>query len=377
MGKKKTNHRGRGNRKEQKKRRRQRLKDRPVKQDQMYQLIDGNFTYYPAAYCKYYKGWLSVGLIQTHKCREKGCHMISEQFELWVKSCEEFHTEVKRLEGEADTAMYVTTTPYEQGGHTYYKAPVYHVWVDGKELVATTFMYEAVAIWNKHNKERMNTMATKKKAEAVAADQAQEQKEVKHDVKQTIVEALKRTNREGVDLLVDYLEQIGFFTAPASGANHSNGEGGLAEHSLNVMFTAEKIGVALYGGQEYNKIHDSVVIVALLHDVGKCGDRGKQMYIPNVLKSGKVSEAKPWKHNKELLDPDDHAVRSLEIINRFLDLTEEERHAIRFHDGLYVTANYAVKGHETPLYLIIHTADMWSSHIIEGGALEGGDADAE
>ena len=376
MGAKKTYRRSRGNRKEQTKRRRQRKKDLPMKQGQKYQLIDGNFTYYPAAYCKYYKGWLSVGLIQTHKCQKKGCPMMGEQFELWVKGCEEFHTELKRLEGDGDTAMYVTTTPYELNGHTYYKAPVYHVWIDGKELIATTFMYEAVAIWNKH-KERMKDMATKKKAETVAAEQAQEQKEVKRDVKGTIIEALKRTNREGVDILCEYLEQIGFFTAPASGANHSNGEGGLAEHSLNVMFTAEKIGVALYGGQDYNKIHDSVVIAALLHDVGKCGDRGKAMYIPNVLKSGKVSEAKPWKHNKELLDPDDHAVRSLEIINRFVDLTEEERHAIRFHDGLYVTANYGVKGHETPLYLILHMADMWSSRIIEGGTLEGGESDGE
>lgn len=370
MGAKKTYQRSRGNRKEQAKRRRQRKKDLPVKQSQKYQLIDGNFTYYPAAYCKYHKGWLSVGLIQTHKCQKKGCPMMSEQFELWVKGCEEFHTEVKRLEGEADTAMYVTTTPYELNGRTYYKAPVYHVWIDGKELVTTTFMYEAVAIWNKHNERNEKTMATKKKTETVAAEQAQE---VKRDTKGTIIDALKRTQREGVDLLCEYLEQIGFFTAPASGGNHSNGEGGLAEHSLNVLFTAEKIGVGLYGGADYNKIHNSVTIAALLHDVGKCGDRGKAMYVPNVLKSGKVSEAKPWKHNKELLDPDDHAVRSLEIINRFIDLTEDERHAIRFHDGLYVTANYGVKGHETPLYLIIHAADMWASHVIEGGIQDSSD----
>lgn len=348
-----------------------------MKQGQKYQLIDGNFTYYPAAYCKYYKGWLSVGLIQTHKCQKKGCPMMGEQFELWVKGCEEFHTEVKRLEGESDTGLYVTVTPYELNGHTYQKAPVYHVWVEGKELTATTFMFEAVAVWNKH-KERMKTIMGKKKEEAaVAAAQDQTTKGCDRDVKDTIIAALKHTGREGVDMLTEYLEQIGFFTAPASGANHSNGEGGLAEHSLNVMFTAEKIGVALYGGQEYNKIHASVTIAALLHDVGKCGDRGKQMYIPNVLKSGKVSEAKPWKHNKELLDPDDHAVRSLEIINRFIDLTEEERHAIRFHDGLYLTANYGIKGHETPLYILIHTADLWASHVIEGGTLEGGESDGE
>lgn len=276
------------------------------------------------------------------------------RFELWLETCKKYQL----LEGEKDTALYVTETPFEENGCIYYKAPVYHVWVEGRELIATTFMYEAIAIWNKH-KERMNNMAKKKEETPAVTPPVNSTKEI-------ITKALKDTGREGIDLLIDYLSDIGYFTAPASGANHSNGEGGLAEHSLNVMFTAEKIGVALYGGAEYNKIHNSVVIAALLHDVGKCGDRGLQMYIPNVLKSGKVSEAKPWKHNKELLDPDDHAVRSLEIINRFVDLTEEERHAIRFHDGLYVTANYSIKGHETPLYIIIHTADLWSSHVIEG-----------
>ena len=189
--------------------------------------------------------------------------------------------------------------------------------------------------------------------------------------------ALLKTDRDGVLDLITYMREIGFFEAPASGGNHSFEKGGLAAHSINVMFCAEKIGVALLGGKGYNEIQESVILVSLLHDLGKCGDYGKQMYIPNMIKDGrptkanpeqkyKQSEAKPWKRNPDLL-PLDHATRSIKLATLFIDLTEEEEEfAIRYHDGLYDTANYGVKGHETQLYMILHWADMWASRIIEG-----------
>ena len=74
---------------------------------------------------------------------------------------------------------------------------------------------------------------------------------------------------------------------------------------------------------------------------------------PNILKSGKQSDAKPWKRNPSLL-PLDHATRSIKLATLFIDLTEDEEFAIRYHDGLYETANYGVKGHETQLYMILH-----------------------
>lgn len=208
-------------------------------------------------------------------------------------------------------------------------------------------------------------MVKKEETKAVAAA------ETKIDVRTAIEESLRRTGRDGVEDLIGFMDEIGFFKAPASGGNHSNGEGGLAEHSLNVMFTAEKISLALIGGMNItDEIRNSVVIAALLHDLGKCGDHGKKMYVENILKSGKQSEAKPWKRNPQLL-PIDHATRSIKLATLFIDLTEEEEFAIRYHDGLYETANYGVKGHETQLYMILHWADMWSSRVIEGDTGEG------
>ena len=184
-----------------------------------------------------------------------------------------------------------------------------------------------------------------------------------------IRDALMKTNREGIIDLLDYMNEIGFLEAPCSGGNHLAKKGGLAEHSVNVLTIAEKIGVALLGGARYNEVQDSVVIAALLHDLGKCGDYDKPMYVDNILKAGKPSEAKPFKRNPEL-SAVPHAVRSIKLATLFIDLTEAEEWAILCYDGLYDFMYKELKGKETWLQMIIHWADMWASHIIEGGADE-------
>ena len=189
-----------------------------------------------------------------------------------------------------------------------------------------------------------------------------------------IIDMLIRTHRDGMEDLIMKMGEMGFWTAPASGGNHLHVEGGLAQHSLNVVDTAEMIGVALLGVSGYEKIKNSVITCALLHDLGKCGDWGKQLYVENILKTGKRSEAKPYKRNPDLTNIP-HGVRSVLIIEKYLfDLTEEEEYAIMYHDGLYEPSNVAVvKGHESVLYMILHWADMWASKVMEGGDDNGED----
>lgn len=230
-------------------------------------------------------------------------------------------------------------------------------------------------------------MAAKKKADAAVENTAEVTQETTEQVQDTVeqmkednkkeldnkkfvVDHLLSTKREGMEDLIAYMEEIGFFEAPCSGGNHLACQFGLVHHSRNVMMAAENIGYALLGKVKYAEIRDSVIIAAALHDLGKCGDYGKQMYVPNILKSGKASEAKPFKRNPALL-PLDHATRSIKLATLFIDLTEDEEFAIRYHDGLYESANYAVKGNETPLYLILHYADLWSSRVTEGSTDEG------
>lgn len=169
---------------------------------------------------------------------------------------------------------------------------------------------------------------------------------------------LMSTNRPGMDKMLEYMEENGFYTASCSGKHHLNIRGGLAEHSLNVFENADKLSKTL----NTNIDAASIVIVSLLHDLGKMGDFGKLNYIENILKSGKVSEAEPFKTNPELLYIP-HEVRSIEIAERFIKLTEEEAHAIYYHNGKYTHIGYDLK--ETPLQMILHFADLWSSRVTE------------
>lgn len=182
------------------------------------------------------------------------------------------------------------------------------------------------------------------------------------DVKAEICAYLEEAGRGGTHELITHMEQIGFFKSPASTNHHASKDGGLAEHSLNVLKQAEVLNNA------WGHLCDdeSIIICALLHDLGKCGQFGKAEYVENILKSGKQSESKPFERNKELL-PTDHEVRSVIIASKYIELTEEEQYAILMHNGLYGPFKYEIQGNETPLYMILHFADMWASRVIERG----------
>ena len=194
------------------------------------------------------------------------------------------------------------------------------------------------------------------------------------------LDRMQSTGREGMDELLEYLERIGFYEAPASGGNHCFKDGGLLEHTVNVLAYSERIGVAMLGGESYNKIANSVTIAAGLHDIGKCGREGKPYYVVNMIQDGKPtkanpeqkykrSESKPFKLNTDLCHID-HPLRSVELATRFIDLTEEEEHAIFYHDGAYGCLAYDLKGHEQPIQIIIHFADFWCAQFLEVGKLE-------
>ena len=185
-----------------------------------------------------------------------------------------------------------------------------------------------------------------------------------------ICRRLRDTERPGTSLLIQYLHDSGFFTAPCSTHHHLAKEGGLAEHSLNVLEFAERMNESLSASIR----KDSLTICSLLHDIGKCGQFGKPGYIPNMLK-GRATKANPNPDPVQsaakpfIANPDlryiDHEVRSVVIISRFIDLTEDEQQAILWHNGLYGPFKYEIQGKETPLYMILHFADMWASRVIE------------
>jgi len=174
--------------------------------------------------------------------------------------------------------------------------------------------------------------------------------------------------REGKDELLRHLEEIGYFTSPASTQYHLAKECGLLEHSVNVADLMIKLATPLNQekplSNDIKKFTESIVIVGLFHDLGKAGYYGKSNYIENILKSGKRSEAKPYETNKELLNIP-HEVSSIHILSQFIKLTEEETFAILYHNGLYTSIGYGLKGNEQPLQMLLHFSDLWCSREIE------------
>ena len=179
-------------------------------------------------------------------------------------------------------------------------------------------------------------------------------------MKQKFISELKGTKRDGVDGLIAEMERGGFFDAPCSGSFHLAEPEGLLKHSMNVLEYARKLNEVW--GQMIPD--DSLVIACLLHDLGKMGDHGKPNYVPYVLKSGKQSDSKPYITNKELRYID-HEIRSMKIASRYIALTEDEETAILWHNGLYGKYNRDIQGHEFPLYMVLHFADMWASRVVE------------
>ena len=173
-----------------------------------------------------------------------------------------------------------------------------------------------------------------------------------------IVSILETAKVDGTDFLVWEMDNNGFFTAPCSGQYHLSVPGGLAKHSLNVYETMCELNETL----KANLPVRSLILCGLLHDLGKAGDFGKDNYVPNILKNGNISNTKPYETNKDLLYIP-HEVRSVIIAERFIRLTEEEEHAIYFHNGKYTLSGHDLK--ETPLMMILHFSDLWSSRVTE------------
>ena len=92
-----------------------------------------------------------------------------------------------------------------------------------------------------------------------------------------IKELLKNTGREGIDDLIGYMEENGFFTSPCSTRYHLAEEGGLAIHSLNVYENILRIasGLGVINEDQMN----SFIVVALLHDLGKMDTPNTSMHI--------------------------------------------------------------------------------------------------
>lgn len=188
--------------------------------------------------------------------------------------------------------------------------------------------------------------------------------------KQEFCDLLRATKIEGIDEVIEELEDMGFFTAPASMKNHLCYEGGLMIHSLNVYYCARTLKES-FGKMRpdvFDNVSDeSLTIAALLHDVCKA-----RIYF---RKKNAQYEFGKTEYGADYSDlPVGHGEKSvIMLLQMGLGLTDAEICAIRWHMGAWsvtgadgeMMSSFRTAQEKYPLVSVIQTADTLAAAILE------------
>lgn len=186
------------------------------------------------------------------------------------------------------------------------------------------------------------------------------------------IELLRSTKRDGIEYVIEDLEDYGFFDAPASCQGHGSFAGGLLEHSLNVYDSAIDIRANMIKQRpdlEASMPIDSIIIASLLHDVCKM-DLYQLARRKRRNEIGVYEEYEQYEVHEERF-PIGHGEKSVIILLRSgLEMTDDEMTAIRWHMGPWNLSRddekfYRHSHKRSPLPAIIHTADTLASAILE------------
>lgn len=150
---------------------------------------------------------------------------------------------------------------------------------------------------------------------------------------------LLKTKRKGIENVIQYLEDSGFYEAPSSICRHHNWKGGLAEHCLGVYRIASELNNELP--------YESLVIAGILRDVCKAS----KLYYDT---SGNI--------RRRHTHINGHGRRSIILLEQCeLLLTEDERLAIRWHMGGHHAKGDEIeevpRARKNELWKVIHKAD--------------------
>lgn len=195
------------------------------------------------------------------------------------------------------------------------------------------------------------------------------------DYKKEFIEFLKTTNRQGIDDLVEELEDLGFFKAPASTKFHLNEDGGLVQHSLNVCKAAlsmRKSMIELDDSLLEALPKDSVIIASLLHDACKA-----DIYKPTMKKEknrfGMWCDVPGYDVDYSNF-PLGHGEKSVIVLLRSgFELTDDEIMAIRWHMNAWdlpfqsydIKSNFNKAKEICPLLSLVQAADCLASNLLE------------
>jgi len=130
--------------------------------------------------------------------------------------------------------------------------------------------------------------------------------------KESFKQELLSVKRDGIKELYSYLDDNGFFIQRASTKYHDSHEGGLADHSMNVL---DNFRFLLVKSNE-DLDEDSVIICSLLHDVCKMNLYNGDKMIFSEFNKG-------------------HGKYSVDIISQYITLTTDEKRIITYHMGAW------------------------------------------
>ena len=195
------------------------------------------------------------------------------------------------------------------------------------------------------------------------------------DYKKEFIELLKTTNRQGIDDLVEELEDLGFFKAPASTKFHLNEDGGLVQHSLNVCKAALSMRKSMIEHDDSlleALPKDSVIVASLLHDTCKA-----DIYKPTMKKEknrfGMWCDVPGYDVDYSNF-PLGHGEKSVIVLLRSgFELTDDEIMAIRWHMNAWdlpfqsydIKSNFNKAKEICPLLSLVQAADCLASNLLE------------
>lgn len=202
-------------------------------------------------------------------------------------------------------------------------------------------------------------------AKIILGDKIMKKKE-ENKMKMAFLKEAETIKRKGIEELLGYLvDKTDFFTAPASTQYHDSEEGGLVIHSLSVYDVAKELNDLL----NVEADAESIAICALFHDICKANFYIKE--IRNKKIDDKWVGVEVWAVKDQL--PMGHGEKSVYLINKYMQLTDEEALAIRWHLGGFDTAVHFSYPYGTPskqafrenkLVALIAMADLGAAYLL-------------
>lgn len=229
-------------------------------------------------------------------------------------------------------------------------------------------------------------------------------------IRAMVLKHCSRDRQERLEPILLKLEANMHVPASTSKSRHGAFPGGLAYHTHIVMKLAmgmgkealaiidesrmslQEAGGGIKDGVTACLNGESIVTASLLHDLNKIQRLdGGQFYVPNVLKGGKVSEAKPWMVNEDCSDFGDllsnqggastipahlrillehpsiqypSGLTSLAVAEKWSPglvqtLSTEEVQSIVWHEGIYSKGDGSgFRNNESLLWIVTHAADF-------------------